>query len=289
VYYLIYSLFWLISLIPLRILYFFSDILYLIIYYIFPYRKKVVYQNIRNSFPDKSENDIRKMVSRFYRFFCDLFVEIPYSLHMSEKEMFRRTEVVGIELIEKYYAEGKSVLIMASHYANWEWGTSLSALLPEDKPAHFIYKKLSSNTFDRLFRTIRGHFHGQSVEMKELLRKMVDMRNSGKVGCFFLVSDQTPTRKNTHYWTTFLNQDTPVIDGTEQLAKKFDYPVLMIDQRRVKRGYYRGELKLITDTPKETAPFEISEKYMRMLEEQIVADPSCWLWTHRRWKHKKEI
>jgi len=280
-----YFLIWLIAWLPLRVLYIFSDIFYLIIYYVVGYRKKVARRNIEKSFPEKSKKELRKIERRFFRYFCDLFIETFYEIHMSEKEVLRRIDFGNIEPILEQLSKGKSVLAMTSHYGNWEWGSALSLLLPRESPLYGIYKKLNNKKFDQLMINLRSIFKGKTIETHNLFRTMVKMRKEGEIGVFGMISDQSPWVGNVNQWLKLLHQDTPVLDGTEQLAKKFDYPVVYIHIDRVKRGYYKCECIPIALEPKLTTELEITKKYFEILEQKIQAAPEFWLWTHNRWKH----
>jgi len=283
-----YAIGWVIALIPLRVLYFFSDIFYLIIYYLVGYRKKVVRSNLQNSFPEKTEKELRRIERRFYRFLCDLFVEILYGIHISKAEIRRRLKYANIEDILKQHEAGKGVMIMTAHQGNWEWGTNLPLFLPETITTCQIYKKLSSEQFDKFMCKLRGQFGGRNVEKRELLRTMIRMSSKDDKGVYLMISDQTPSIQKIHYWTDFLNQDTPILTGTEQLARKFDYPVFYADIKRIKRGYYECEFIPISLNPKETAEFEITVKYTRLLQKTIEYQPEYWLWSHRRWKFSRK-
>lgn len=287
-FYIYYPILWLITWLPLRVLYLLSDLCYPVIYYLIPYRKKITRKNIHNAFPDKTEKELRQIERKFYRYFCDMFIETLYMMHMSKAEMKKRFDVGDNSIIKQYYSEGKSVMLMTAHYNNWEWGSSFSMGLPENHPTYNIYKHLKNERFGELMEMLRSRFGGQSIEMKELLRTMVRFRNDGLVASFAMISDQSPARKSIHYWTNFLHQDTAVISGTEQLARKFDYPVVYVHINRLKRGYYRCEYFPIADKPGDTADFEITEKYIRILEQKIQEEPAYWLWTHKRWKHKRK-
>ena len=280
-----YFLIWLIAWLPLRVLYIFSDIFYLIIYYVVGYRKKVARRNIEKSFPEKSNKELRKIERRFFRYFCDLFIETFYEIHMSEKEVLRRIDFGNIEPILEQLSKGKSVLAMTSHYGNWEWGSALSLLLPRESPLYGIYKKLNNKKFDQLMIDLRSIFKGKTIETHNLFRTMVKMRKEGEIGVFGMISDQSPWVGNVNHFLRLLHQDTPVLDGTEQLAKKFDYPVVYIHIDRVKRGYYKCECIPIALEPKLTTELEITKKYFEILEQKIQAAPEFWLWTHNRWKH----
>jgi Kdo2-lipid IVA lauroyltransferase/acyltransferase len=280
-----YIFIWLVAWLPLRVLYVFSDFFYLIIYYIVGYRKKIARKNIEKSFPEKSKKELRRIERRFFRYFCDLFVETFYEMHMSEKEVLRRMDLGDIDLILEQYAKGKSIMLMSAHYGNWEWASAFALKLPKDMQIYNIYKRLNNKKFDNFMLEIRSKFKGQSVEIHNLLRTMVNLRKEGRISVFGMISDQSPWVGNINHWNTFLNQDTPVITGTEQLAKKFDYPVFYIHIHRVKRGYYKFEYIPVSLEPTLTSEFEISNKYMEILEKKIQAAPEYWLWTHNRWKH----
>ncbi len=282
---LLYAFGWIVTLLPLRILYIFSDIFYPIIYYIIGYRKTVVRTNIKKSFPEKREKELRRIERRFYRFFCDLFVESMYEIHISKKEIKRRFEFVNYESASQQCAESKSVMIMTAHYGNWEWGVNFPLFLPKEIMAYQIYKKLSNKQFDTFMYKLRAKFGGINVEKRDLLRTMLKMKAENNHGLYLMISDQTPAAKKIHYWTNFLNQDTPALTGTEQLARKFNYPVYYAETKRIKRGYYQCELIPISINSAETAKFEITEKYMQLLQKTIETQPEYWLWSHRRWKH----
>ncbi len=282
---LLYGLGWIVSLLPLRVLYLFSDFFYLIIYYLAGYRKKVVRENLANSFPDKTLAERKRIERKFYHQFCDLFVESMHMMHMSNADMLKRMDYVGVESVCEQVRAGKSVMIMTAHNANWEWGISFPLFVPAEVPSYQIYKRLSNERFDKIMYAMRSKFGGVNVERRELPRFMVRMKNEQKPGVFWMISDQNPS-SHIHYWSKFLNQNTPTLIGTEQLARKFDYPVFYAEIKRVKRGYYHWELIPISLEPLKTAEFEISEKYMQLLQKTIESQPESWLWTHRRWKHK---
>ncbi len=285
-YYLFYAFAWLIAWLPLRVLYLLSDICFLILYYLVGYRKKVVRTNLEKSFPEKTKGERQRIEHRFYRYFCDLFVETIKLMHMSPRQMNKRMKYINGEIIAEQYARGKSVMLMTSHYGNWEWTSSFSLFYP-DKPVYQVYRQLKNRNFDRFMYLLRIHFGAKNIEKKSTLRKMLQLRKEGRLCMFGMLSDQTPSPANIHYWTNFLNQNTPAITGTEQLARKFDYPVVYISVTRQKRGYYHCELIPISLNSAETEEFEITEKYTRMLEEAIRKAPEYWLWTHKRWKHAR--
>ena len=277
----------LIAHLPLNVLYLFSDIVAPFIYHIVRYRRKVVRKNLINSFPEKTEREIKKIERNFYRYFCDLFFVTLYQLDMSKEEMRRRVQFVNKEFITEQYDKGKSVIMLTAHYGNWEWMASLSLWLPKDKPACNVYKKLKADNFDKFMYNLRMRFGSRNIETQQTFRTLLSMKNNGQSGTFGMISDQTPTAAGARHWMTFLNQDTPVLVGAEQLARKFDYPVMFGSVSRVKRGYYRCEFIMLDENPKSTPEFEITEKYMKLLEAKISESPQFWLWTHKRWKHRR--
>jgi Kdo2-lipid IVA lauroyltransferase/acyltransferase len=284
---LLYVFGWIATLLPLRILYIFSDVFYPIIYYIVGYRKLVVRTNLEKSFPEKTEKELRRIERRYYRFFCDLFVESMYEIHISKTEIKRRFKFVNIEGVNQQYNEGKSVMIMTAHYGNWEWGMCFPLFLSEKMRSYQIYKKLSNKQFDTLMYKLRAKFGGINVEKRDLLRSILRTKAEDNQGLYWMISDQTPGEKKIHYWTKFLNQDTPALTGTEQLARKFDYPVFYAEIKRIKRGYYQCEFIPISINSGQTAEFEITEKYMQLLQKTIETQPEYWLWSHKRWKHSR--
>jgi KDO2-lipid IV(A) lauroyltransferase len=286
-FYILYAFVWLIAWIPLPVLYIISDIICPVVYYIVRYRRGVVRLNIAKSFPDKSEKERRTIERRFYRFFCDLFIETMYEMHISEKEILRRMTFGNLKEILEQKAKKKSVMIMTAHYGNWEWTLAFALFSPETYPSNPIYKRLRNEKFDKLIHKLRARYGAKLIEKNDLLRVMFRLQKENEVGNFWMISDQTPNGRNIHFWTPFLHQDTPTLTGTEQLARKFDYPVFYAEINRVKRGYYHCEFIPITLEPKKTAEFEITEKYMNLLEKSIEAHPEFWLWSHRRWKYQR--
>lgn len=284
-----YAFVWLLTLLPLKVLYVLSDFIYVIVYYIAKYRRKVVRANLTKSFPEKSLEDIILIEKNFYHYFCDLFIETMYQINMSEKEILKRVKIVNADIINDFYLQNKSVMLMTAHYCNWEWLSSLTLSLSHKNSLHNIYKKLKDKSFDQFMIDLRTKYGAGIIEMQDLFKIMLHKRNEDELATYGMISDQRPAAQSIRFWMTFLNQDTPVFVGTEQLSKKFDYPVVFLAISRIKRGYYSAEVKLLESEPKNTAPNEITEKYMRMLEENIKAAPEYWLWTHNRWKYKREI
>lgn len=280
-----YAILYLLTLLPLRALYVVSDVLFPLIYHVVRYRRKVVRKNLNNSFPDKSKREILKIERRFYHYFCDVFIEAMYRINMSPAEVSRRITFENMEIIDKIYAENKSAMLMMAHYGNWEWVSAMSLHLPKESPLYGVYKRLSNAEFDTMTYRLRLKYNMGNIEMRDLFKTMLRMGKAGEKGVFAMVSDQCPPKDSTRFKMMFLNQPTAVIVGTEVLARKFDYPVLILSITRPKRGYYHCKVELLSENPQAEPEFSISEKYMRRLETDINQHPELWLWTHKRWKH----
>jgi KDO2-lipid IV(A) lauroyltransferase len=284
-YKILFSFFWLLGLLPLRALYLVSDFCYLLAYYVFKYRRNVVKENLKLVFPEMTHSQRLKIEKKFYRFFCDVIVETVSEMHMSRAEMKSRMKFINVEEIIRQYDNGKSCMLMTAHYGNWEWASTLSVWLPEDKPLYGIYKQLANKNFDHLMCELRMRFQGKNIEKNDLARKMLELKINKQLAMFGMIADQTPMPLNANTWIKFLNIETLTTIGTEILAKKFDYPVYFAKISCIKRGYYQCEFIPISLTPKETENSEITEKYMNLLEQSIMDAPEYWLWTHNRWKY----
>lgn len=285
-YYLIRTATWFVQLIPLRIHYIHSWFFYLVVYYIVKYRRKTVFKNLKNSFPEKSGDEITQIAKQFYRHLCDTFFEILYFDRISEKEISRRLTILNPELMDQYLFQGRQVILALGHFNNWEWNYGWPQY-PEHK-GYVIYKRLTNKSFEKFYYRMRSQFGIIPLERADTFRQLVaDMQNHQPSVAAFLM-DQTPRKNEIQYWTNFLNQDTAILTGTEKMARKLNAVVLFCYIRKLKKGYNRLEFTLITDNPKETQPFEITEKATRMIEEAIIRQPELWLWSHRRWKHRRE-
>ena len=280
---------YLISILPLWVLHLKSYLLYFFVYYIFGYRKKIVISNLKKSFPEKSEQEIKKISKQFYLHFCDVIFETIKLLTIS-KEKFKKHFIFdesAIKIFNYFEDKNQSVIGVMGHCGNWEWGAIAYA-------AYFkhlitgVYHPLSNKNFDALLLKLRSGFGGNITPMKQMYKELLRLRQNNIPTLLGLIADQTPPPESA-YWTTFLNQDTPVFNGTEKIAKKFNYPVVYVGMTKVKRGYYVMNAVLITEKPNELPEGMISEKHTRELEKNIIAQPHNWLWSHRRWKHSRPI
>lgn len=284
----VFFIWYMMSLLPLCILYRISDGLFYLIYYVVKYRRPLVRKNLTDSFPEKDEKEITKIERAYYAWFCDYIVESIKLFSMSKKQLRKRMQFVGAERIEQSCENGQSCAVYLGHYCNWEWVTSLPLALSSDITCGQIYHVLENPAFDQLFLRLRNRMGAVCIPMAETLRKIVKMRQEGKKLVIGFIADQAPFWNNIHYWTDFLHHETPVLTGTEKIAKKANFAVYYLDMQRIKRGYYKAEFKLLTDKPKECGEFEITELYMRALEKTIQRQPQYWLWTHNRWKRTRE-
>ena len=287
-YYIIYGLLKLHALVPLRVLYLFSDILYVLVYYIVRYRRKLVRKNLTNSFPEKTEEEIIEIEKQFYQHFCDYFFETIKLLHISDEEMSERMKFYGLDELSEAMKNNKSCILYLGHYGNWEWVPSIGLHLSEELVTAQIYQRISSKSFDEIFKKIRTRFKSLNIERKKTLRTLIELRNAQKQVLVGFISDQRPPRYYDQYWTTFLNQDSLFLTGTERIARQAKLAVVYLDIEKIKRGYYKGTFSIITPNASEQPEFAITEKYVRKLEQSILRNPAYYLWTHNRWKFDRK-
>lgn len=282
--YHIYSIpLYLLALLPFPLLYLLSDGLCFLAFNLIGYRKKVVYENLRNSFPNYSEKEIHAIAKKFYSHLFDTILETFKLLTISKKELKKHGVYTNLEVMDEIINLNKSFVILTGHMGNWEWLPTIWHL--EGKADIVgIYHKLSSPFFEWFTKNMRERFGIQMITMENTLRGMI--ANKNKLTGTGFISDQTPSKENAH-WLTFLNQDTPVFMGAEKLAKKFNYPVIYCHIIKPKRGYYEIKIDIITMEPQNTPDFYITETFNKLLEADIINQPEIWLWSHRRWKHKR--
>jgi KDO2-lipid IV(A) lauroyltransferase len=257
-----------------------------VLYYIIHYRRDVVQENLRNSFPEKTTKELRHIEREYFKYLADLILETIKTISISEKEIKRRVVATNPELLKHYLEQSKSIITVSGHYCNWEYA-ALNFSAANDVKFMIIYKPLTSLVFDEFFIKIRSRFGGEPVSMGQTMRKMIAYKNERTVSV--LVGDQTPVRAEANYFTSFLNQETPVFLGIEKLAILVDDVVVFYKMQRVKRGYYSYTIIPLIENAKETALHEITEAHVRCLENIICENPQYWLWSHRRWKFKPKI
>lgn len=281
-YYLAIGLGKLISWLPFAALYRVSDFLAFVMEHLLHYRQEVIMTNLRNSFPEKEEQELDEIRRKFYRNFSDIIVESFKSLSISEKSMRKHFVLKNPELFEKLYSENKGVMLIMGHYTNFEW-TAMSFPLLVPHPSFAVYHRLKNQRFNQKVVQIREQFGLKLFPMKETYPFMLN--NPAKAPLYIFMADQSPHRGKIKYRLPFLNQDTPVHLGAENLARKCDLAVVFIDIQRVKRGYYEVEAQLLFKDPQQTEKYEITHRHSEVLEEVIRKKPEDWLWSHKRWKH----
>lgn len=284
-YYIALPFLYLISLLPFPVLYLLSDFMYFILYRLLGYRKQVVLTNMRNSFPGKTENELNQLAKKYYHYLCDLTLETFKTLTISKKTMVKRCRFTdeALQTFNELAAGNQSIILVMGHLGNWEWAGNSFSLLCQHH-LYVIYHPLSNKHFDGLMYRMRSRFGTGLIPMKDTFRQMLANRHELTATAF--IADQSPPKDGAH-WMTFLNQETPVFKGTELIARKINYPIVYGSIKRVKRGYYEVSVEVLIKEPKNTEEGFITATHTHRLEQDIIAQPETWIWSHRRWKHKK--
>jgi Kdo2-lipid IVA lauroyltransferase/acyltransferase len=285
-YYLALPFIYGIALLPFRLLYILSDVLCFLLFRVGGYRRQVIRTNLRNSFPEKTDAQIKRIEARFQEWFCDLVLETIKTLTIGPDELRRRVKFEGVEILREYARQGRSIILVLGHYGNWELAGARYSIEKDIPPLYVIYHPLENRYFDRLVMHMRTRHGTRLYTMRETTRAM--LRDKDKLTATAFIADQTPAPERA-YWMEFLGQDTPVFLGTETLAKKLDQPVIYIRLSRSHRGNYTMTVETLVSDPGLTSPGEITEIHTRRLERDIRITPEIWLWTHRRWKHKRPL
>ena len=283
---LLYPLLWLISILPFRLLYVLSDAIYPLIYYVLGYRKKTVRQNLAMALPHLSEKERLIIEKKSFRHLCDMFLEMIKTMTISKKEIEKRFVLTNIEVYHQLEKEGKSIALMCAHYASYEWVISMNHHITFN--GYAIYKRIRNKYFDKLVRDIRSKFKAYLITTKETKMVIEENIKNGTLGVYGFASDQSPRPTENMYWYKFMGIETPIHIGAELLAKRYDMNVIYLKVKKVKRGYYEGTFEVLTTDIKSIPNFKLSEQFMDKVEQQILEAPEYYLWTHKRWKHKKE-
>lgn len=286
-YILIYPILWLISMLPFRLLYAVSDGLFVLIYHIIGYRKKVVKENLRLAFPKKSDDELNRIRKKFYHHLCDMVMESIKSMTISESEMKKRFTFSNIELLQKLERENRSIALMCAHYGSWEWIFILQTYM--NNKGYAIYKRLANKHFDGLVKRIRAKFNSYLITTKESIPILLQSKREGKLTICGFVSDQSPKAEKAFHWNEFMGITVPVHTGAEMLAKKIDMSVVFFGVKKLKRGYYETTFKTIAYHPNDYPNYEITDMFLDLVEEQINEAPEYYLWTHKRWKHRDKV
>ncbi|WP_299051638.1 lipid A biosynthesis acyltransferase [uncultured Polaribacter sp.] len=283
IFYVIYPIIWLLSILPMPILYGIADILFFLHFYIFGYRKKVVLKNIAIAFPEKDVKEQEAIAKKFNKNFIDLLVESIKSFTISEKEILKRYQYKNPELVNKYAQEGKSIALVSAHLANWEWSTSLGLVLGTN--VFGAYSRIRNDIFENKVKETRQKFGIKGATTSNFINLINSNFKNNIQGAYILLSDQSPRLSKAYYWTLFFGTKVPVHTGAEMLSKKHNMVVINYRSKKIKRGYYEVDFELITETPNLYKDYEVTDQFLKITERNIREQPECYLWTHKRFKH----
>lgn len=285
VYLIAYPFLWCISMLPFRLLYLFSDFVYLIVYYLIGYRKKTVRENLALALPNLSEKERLAIEKKSFRHLCDMFLEMIKTMTISNKEISKRFVFTNMEVYKNLEAQEKSIAMMLAHYASYEWVISMNAYV--NFSAFAIYKKIANPYFDKLVRNIRSRFKANLITTKETIPVIIKNNQKKELSIYGFASDQSPRISSAYHWQKFMGVEVPVHTGAEMLSKKYDMNVIFLKVKKVKRGYYQASFEVLSDNAKEVPNYEITDQFLKLVEQQILEAPEYYLWTHKRWKHKR--
>lgn len=283
-YILIYPFLWLISILPFKLLYAFSDCIYILLYHVVGYRKKVVRENINLVFPDKSEAKKKKIIKKFYHHLCDMMVESIKSMTISEAEMKKRYQFKNLDIIHDLEKKNKSIILMCAHYGSWEWIFILQKYV--NHKGYAVYKRIRNKYFDKLIKRIRAQYNSYLITTKETIPTLIKAKNNNELTINGFVSDQSPKKDKAFHWNEFMGVNVPIHTGAEMLAKRLDMSVIFFKVKRIKRGYYETTFEMLAENAKDFKDYEITDAFMKRVEDQIYEAPEYYLWTHKRWKHR---
>ncbi len=287
VFILVYPLLWLISRFPFKLLYFLSDGVYVLLYHLIGYRKKVVRNNLKLVFPEKLDAERLKIEKKFYRHLCDMFLEMVKTLGISDEQMRKRYVFTNVEEILKLEDDGKNLMLMMPHYASWEWVFNLNTFIRAK--AYAIYQPINNKYFDKMVRDIRSKYGTTLIRTFESRKIIKEAKKANKLITVGIISDQSPMLNRTRHWAKFMNILVPVHVGGEEICKEHDIVPVYLKVRKLKRGHYEGTFKVLTENPKEIDDYGISESFLKETEKSIREAPEFYFWTHKRWKHKDKV
>ena len=275
------------SKLPLRILYWLSDFIFVILYFVVGYRKKVVFQNLKNSFPEKSDSELKIIRKKFYHNFCDYLVETLKSFTITSHELRVRVQYLNQDIFHEAKAENKNVILLAGHIFNWEWFNAFATVVPQEK-SFPVYRKVQSSFWEQKVKEIRNRFGNHALEAKEVIRHIFKNANDGN-SVYMFVADQTPHVSEVTYGLNFLHQKTPAFVGYDKLSTRMDLAFVYCEMKKVKRGYYQINSYRIEPDGEKFEEYEVVRKFHKMLENTINKRPDNYLWSHRRWKYQHAV
>jgi KDO2-lipid IV(A) lauroyltransferase len=285
VYLIVYPILWCISMLPFRLLYLFSDFIYIILYRLIGYRKKTVRKNLSLTLPHLSQKERLIIEQKFYHHMCDMFLEMIKTMTISKDEICKRYVFKNYEVYAALEEQEKSIAIMCAHYASYEWVVSMNYYTKFQ--GYGIYKQIKNPYFDKLVHSIRSKFNATLITTKETIPTIITNNKNKKLSVYGFASDQSPKENSAHHWTKFMGIEVPVHTGAEMLSKKYNMNVVFLKTKKVKRGYYEATMEVLTENASIVPNYEITDQFLKLVEEQIYEAPEYYLWTHKRWKHKK--
>ena len=285
VYIFLYPFLWCLSILPFRVLYLFSDVAYFISYYIFGYRKKTVRENLALALPHLSDKERLIIEKKSFRNMCDIFLEMIKTMSISEKEINKRYVFKNFEVYQELEKKQKSIALFCAHYASYEWAVSIN--YKATFQGYAIYKKINNAYFDKLVRDIRSKFKATLITTKETIPTIIKNHQLNKLGLYGFASDQSPRISTVYHWKKFMGIEVPIHTGAEMLAKKYDMNAIFIRTERLKRGYYAATFEVLSENTSIVPDYELTDKFIELVEKQIYEAPEHYLWTHKRWKHRR--
>lgn len=285
IYLLAYPIIWTISMLPFRLLYLFSDFVYIIVYRIIGYRKRTVRKNLALALPHLSNKELLIIEKKFYSHMCDMFLEMIKTMNISKEEICKRFVFKNIEIYKELEKQGKSVAVICSHYASYEWIISMNYY--SDFAGYGIYKQIKNPYFDKLVHKIRSRFNAKLITTRQTVPTIINNAKKNVLSLYGFASDQSPKAKGAMHWAKFMGIDVPVHVGAEMLSKRYNMILLYLNTKKVKRGYYEATLEVLSENPKEVPDFQLTDQYLKLLEKQIYEAPEFYLWTHKRWKYRR--
>jgi KDO2-lipid IV(A) lauroyltransferase len=284
-YLFLYPIVWLISILPFRLLYILSDIIYVIIYYVIGYRKKTVRENIALALPKLSEKERIRIEKKSFQHLCDMFLEMIKTMSLSDKEINSRFVFTNLDVYTELEKKDKSIALLCAHYASYEWVVSINKKIKFQGFA--IYKKINNRYFDKLVKNIRSKFKATLITTKETIPTIVHNHSHSILGLYGFASDQSPKISSVFHWNTFMGIEVPIHTGAEMLAKKYNMNAIFLKVKKVKRGYYEATFELLSDSIEKVPDYQITDRFLKLVEAQIYEAPEYYLWTHKRWKHRR--
>ena len=285
IYLIVYPFLWCISILPFRLSYVLSDFVYLIVYYVIGYRKKTVRENLALALPNLSDAERLIIEKKSFQHLCDMFLEMIKTMTISKKEISERFVFTNLEVYQKLEEQDKSIAMMLAHYASYEWVISMNSYIRFS--GYAIYKKIANPYFDKLVRDIRSRFNAFLITTKETVTYIIKNKNNNLLSIYGFASDQSPKVSSAFHWQKFMGIEVPVHTGAEMLSKKYDMNVIFLKVKKIKRGYYEASFEVLSENVQKVPDYEITDKFLKLVEQQIYEAPEFYLWTHKRWKHRR--